>query len=313
MALAEPGAIFLHCLPGEARRGGRRRRHRRAAVGRLAAVGQPPADRGGAAARAERGVERMTGPRIVVALGGNALLRRGQPAEAETQRRNVARGRLRPRRALRRARARRHARQRPAGRAARARGGRLQSRRAVSARRPRRREPGHDRLPARPGAPQRARGRRGRGGAHAGGRARPTIRPSAGRRSRSAPSTPSARRSGSPPSTAGRSAPTGRYFRRVVASPEPQAIVELGSIEPPRSPRARSSSAPAVAASRSSARAAARRRRGGDRQRPDRRAARRGARGGAARAADRRAFVERDWGTAEAEPIERRRRPSCGG
>ena len=27
--------------------------------------------------------------RIVVALGGNALLRRGEPAEAETQRRNV--------------------------------------------------------------------------------------------------------------------------------------------------------------------------------------------------------------------------------
>lgn len=31
----------------------------------------------------------MTRPRVVVALGGNALLRRGEPAEAETQRRNV--------------------------------------------------------------------------------------------------------------------------------------------------------------------------------------------------------------------------------
>ncbi|HEY7956994.1 MAG TPA: carbamate kinase, partial [Polyangia bacterium] len=31
----------------------------------------------------------MTGTRIVVALGGNALLRRGEAAEAETQRRNV--------------------------------------------------------------------------------------------------------------------------------------------------------------------------------------------------------------------------------
>jgi carbamate kinase len=31
----------------------------------------------------------MTHPRVVVALGGNALLRRGEPAEAETQRRNV--------------------------------------------------------------------------------------------------------------------------------------------------------------------------------------------------------------------------------
>jgi carbamate kinase len=31
----------------------------------------------------------VTGPRVVVALGGNALLRRGEPAEAETQRRNV--------------------------------------------------------------------------------------------------------------------------------------------------------------------------------------------------------------------------------
>src|SRR5215204_6259674 len=28
--------------------------------------------------------------RIVIALGGNALLRRGEPADAETQRRNVA-------------------------------------------------------------------------------------------------------------------------------------------------------------------------------------------------------------------------------
>ena len=28
--------------------------------------------------------------RIVIALGGNALLRRGEPAEADTQRRNVA-------------------------------------------------------------------------------------------------------------------------------------------------------------------------------------------------------------------------------
>jgi carbamate kinase len=31
----------------------------------------------------------MMRPRVVVALGGNALLRRGEPAEAETQRRNV--------------------------------------------------------------------------------------------------------------------------------------------------------------------------------------------------------------------------------
>jgi carbamate kinase len=31
----------------------------------------------------------MMRPRIVIALGGNALLRRGEPAEAETQRRNV--------------------------------------------------------------------------------------------------------------------------------------------------------------------------------------------------------------------------------
>jgi carbamate kinase len=31
----------------------------------------------------------VNGPRVVVALGGNALLRRGEPAEAETQRRNV--------------------------------------------------------------------------------------------------------------------------------------------------------------------------------------------------------------------------------
>jgi len=31
----------------------------------------------------------MTGTRVVVALGGNALLRRGESAEAATQKRNV--------------------------------------------------------------------------------------------------------------------------------------------------------------------------------------------------------------------------------
>ena len=61
--------------------------------------------------------------RIVAALGGNALLRRGEPLEAETQRRNVSAAVARARAGRARARARRHPRERPAGRPARAPGG----------------------------------------------------------------------------------------------------------------------------------------------------------------------------------------------
>ena len=58
--------------------------------------------------------------RIVVALGGNALLQRGQPADAAAQRRNVAIAVEALAELARRARGRRHPRQRTAGRAARA-------------------------------------------------------------------------------------------------------------------------------------------------------------------------------------------------
>ena len=92
--------------------------------------------------------------RIVVALGGNALLRRGQPMTAEHQRENVrvAAEQLAPDR--RGQRARHLARQRPAGRAARAPGGGVRGGRGLPARRPRRPDRGHDRLHDRAGAGQ---------------------------------------------------------------------------------------------------------------------------------------------------------------
>ena len=92
--------------------------------------------------------------KVVVALGGNALLKRGEPmtADAAAGERPHRGGAPRPRR--RRARARRLPRQRPAGRAPRAAGGRVQGGGGLSPRHPRRRDPGHDRLPARAGARQ---------------------------------------------------------------------------------------------------------------------------------------------------------------
>ncbi len=169
--------------------------------------------------------------RLVVALGGNALLRRGEPAEAETQRQNVLGPPPRWPRSPTEHELADHARQRTAGRPPGARSRRVQGRLPVPARRARRREPGDDRLPARPGAAQRARPRRDRR-TDAGRRRLPTIPRSRARRSRSAPSTTKAEaRRLSPSSAAGRSPPTVAYFRRVVASPEPRAIVELDLIE----------------------------------------------------------------------------------
>ena len=87
--------------------------------------------------------------RVVVALGGNALLRRGQPMSVANQRENVrtACDRLAPIAAQ--PRARRLARQRTADRAARARRGRVRGDAGCAARRPRRGDAGHDRLPHR--------------------------------------------------------------------------------------------------------------------------------------------------------------------
>ena len=92
--------------------------------------------------------------RIVVALGGNALLRRGQPMTAEIQRAERARRGPAARPDRRGQRARHLARQRPAGRAARPPGGGVRGGRGVSARRPRRPDRGDDRLHHRAGAGQ---------------------------------------------------------------------------------------------------------------------------------------------------------------
>ena len=78
--------------------------------------------------------------RIVIALGGNALLKRGEPMTAGHQRANVRVAAPALARVAARARARRLARQRTAGRAARPPGRGLQGRRGLPARRPRRRD-----------------------------------------------------------------------------------------------------------------------------------------------------------------------------
>ena len=92
--------------------------------------------------------------RIVIALGGNALLQRGQPMTAENQRANIRRRRRADRRDRARQRARRRARQRSAGGAAGPAGGGVHRRGALPARRARRPDRGHDRLRHRAGAGQ---------------------------------------------------------------------------------------------------------------------------------------------------------------
>src|SRR5215207_1765841 len=69
------------------RRGGRRRGHRRRGVRGLGPGGEPASDGAGGPARADHGA--LVLMRVVAALGGNALLRRGQPLDAATQRRNI--------------------------------------------------------------------------------------------------------------------------------------------------------------------------------------------------------------------------------
>ena len=96
-------------------------------------------------------------PLAVVALGGNALLRRGEPPSAANQLRAArdAAEVLAP--ISRRHPPCGHPRQRPAGRPAGAQGGRLRGRLSLPARRPRRRDRGPDRLRDRARARQRDR------------------------------------------------------------------------------------------------------------------------------------------------------------
>ena len=95
--------------------------------------------------------------RIVIAVGGNALLERGQQPDAGVQKANVGPGGGGAGPARGGARAGRHPRQRSAGRPARprVRGGPA-ARAALPVRRPRRADPGHDRVLAAPGTAERA-------------------------------------------------------------------------------------------------------------------------------------------------------------
>ena len=166
--------------------------------------------------------------KIVVALGGNALLQRGEPPTAEVQRRPRRRGDGRGRRARPRPRRRAHAWQRAPGGAARAAGGSAYTEVPaypldvlgaesegmigyVLEQELENRLPGHER----------------RDRAHAGRRRprRPGVRRAveADRRDLHARSRP-----GSWPRERGWSiAPDNAHFRRVVASPQPLRIVEL--------------------------------------------------------------------------------------
>ena len=99
--------------------------------------------------RAGPGPERM---RVVVALGGNALLRRGEPMTAEHQRANVRRAAVALAPGREGARARHLARERPAGGPPRPSGRERARRRALPARRSRGPDRGDDRLHDRAGA-----------------------------------------------------------------------------------------------------------------------------------------------------------------
>ena len=173
-ATGNPHVKFMHCLPafhntetkvgkeiaeqfGIDRDGGHRRGVRIRSEHRLRAGREPPAHDQGDPGRDAGGLSM----RIVVALGGNALLQRGEPMTAEAQRANVRNAAE----ALAPISPRDHElvispRQRPAGRAAGAAGCGLQPDEGLSARRARRRDRGHDRLHDRAGAWQPASGRR---------------------------------------------------------------------------------------------------------------------------------------------------------
>ena len=145
---------------------------------------------------------------VVAALGGNALQRRGQPLEAEFAETNAKAAAIAAGRGRARAPARRDARQRSPDRAARTPGRGVPRRAQLPARPPRRGERGHDRLPPRARAGERAARPSCRVAAHAdrGRRARPRV-PQADEADRTActtRTTPSV----SPASGAGPSRPT---------------------------------------------------------------------------------------------------------
>ena len=167
---------------------------------------------------------------IVVALGGNALLRRGEPADAKTQRENVELAAQALERAGARALAGDHPRQRPADRSARAAGRRLRRHGALSARRARRGVRGHGRLPARAGAARAHARATGRDAADAGDRRSGGPARSRIRASRSAPIYDYATAQHLAAERGWSVAADGEGWRRVVASPAPREILELQTI-----------------------------------------------------------------------------------
>ena len=169
--------------------------------------------------------------RVVVALGGNALLKRGEPMTADRQRGQRADRRTCAGRHRGRPRAGALARQRSAGRSAGAPGGGVHRGGALSARRPRRADRGDDRLRPRAGARQRDAG--GRADRHAADddRGRPggpgLRRPHQVRRAdlhdASRPTSWRRRRRWA-------FKQDGDAWRRVVPSPEPKRIFEIKPI-----------------------------------------------------------------------------------
>ena len=170
--------------------------------------------------------------RIVVAVGGNAIVKAGQAGTWDEQLANVQRdrrGRARAARAGPRGRA--HARQRPAGRRAAAPAGARRGRgRAAAARRADRGDPGADRLPAR------ERVRRGRPDAcrspccSPACSSTPTTTPSRTRPSRSARSTTRTEAKRRAETLGWDVAPdAGRGWRRVVPSPHPLEVLGAAS------------------------------------------------------------------------------------
>ena len=230
--------------------------------------------------------------RVLVALGGNALLKRGEPMTAEVQRANVqtAARALAPvaehhQLVLSHGNGPQVGLARPAGR-------RVQGGRGLPAGRARRPDRGDDRLPDRAGARQPAAGRGARSPRSSRwSRSTPTIRRSTTRRSSSARSTTTPRPRRSPPRRAGSFKRDGDHLRRVVPSPAPQA--DLRDPPDPLAARARRArdlrrrrGDPDDVGARQGAHA--RRRRGRDRQGPRQRAVGQGDRGRPLRDGDRR-------------------------